>query len=232
MPLIQWIMNLLEKPAIRGAGGVNVSGTAQILESYYFFDGSGQINLDSLAQASFITFGGGNFRQVIQYSVGDVVYDLNGKKWQVVDFHGYGSKETQYTVRFGNSIRKYRDSELVPYIDLSLKMNCLNVLQYCVNNHETSAVAYSPGSTSFKYDVGDEVFDILGNNWSITKIVSPTITENRYECKHANLYKQFYESQLYENRVSYGLSAVHEKINRLNALQTCLNNFKARNNIQ
>lgn len=146
MPLIQWIMNSLDKPSfIKGAGGVNISGTAQILESLYLFDGSGFIYLDSLTQSSFKTFGTGNFRQVIQYAVGDVVYDLNGNKWQVIDFNGYGSRETQYTVRFGNVIRNYSDSELVSYVDLSLRINCLNALQYCVNNfdptqYELSAV--------------------------------------------------------------------------------------------
>lgn len=232
MPLIQWIMNLLQKPPIRGSGGVVLSGTSRIIESYYAFDGSGFIYLDSLTQSSFKTFGSGNFRQVIQYSVGDAVYDLNGNKWQVIDFHGYGSKETEYTVRFGNATRKYRDSELVSYIDLSLRINCLDTLQYCINRHEPLAVTYTPGLNDFRYEIGDEVFDILGNKWVVLKVISTTISENRYECKQGSVFKQFSESELYNVKVNYGINVVQEKINRLNALQTCLNNFKLQNNIQ
>lgn len=220
MPLIQWIMNLLEKPPIRGSGGVVMSGTAKILESFYAFDGSGFIYLDSLTQSSFKTFGSGNFRQVIQYAVGDVVYDLNGNKWQIIDFHAYGSKETEYTVRYGDVIRKYRDSELTPYIDLGLRINCLNILQYCLNGHEQSAVVYSPGLKVFKFDVGDEVYDILGNKWSILNVLSATDRENKYECRHANFIKSFYESELYQNKVNHGLENM---ILHLNKIQTALN---------
>lgn len=220
MPLIQWIMNLLEKPPIRGKGGVLVSGTAKILESFYAFDGSGFIYLDSLTQSSFKTFGSGNFRQIIQYAVGDLVYDLNGNKWQVIDFHAYGSKETEYTVKFGDVIRKYKDSELSPYIDLGLRINCLNILQYCLNNHEFNATAYSPGLKIFKYDVGEEVYDLIGNKWLILNVSSSTDRENKYECRHANFIKSFYESELYQNKVDHGLDGM---IMHLNKIQTALN---------
>lgn len=136
MPLIQWIMNNLYQPLIIGNGGINISGTAKILDSSYFYDGSGFIYLDSLTQSSFKTFGYGNFRRVIEYSIGDFVYDSYGKKWQIVDFNSFSSKETEYTVKFGNSVRKYKYTQLTPYIDLSLKLNCLNTLQYCLNNYE------------------------------------------------------------------------------------------------
>lgn len=75
--------------------------------------------------------------RIVNYSIGQIVYDLNGQRWQITDFNAYGSKETEYHVQYGDKRKRLKDSEIITYIDLYSKINCFNELQSCLNDFES-----------------------------------------------------------------------------------------------
>lgn len=165
--------------------------------------------------------------RIVNYSIGEIVYDLSGQRWQIIDFNAYGSKETEYHVQYGDKRKRFKDSELITYIDLYSKNNCFNSLQTCVNNHHYGAVSYSPANNFFSYNIGDKTFDRHGNQWFVLNLKPSFGRENKYECINGGTTRTFAESELFSSNVR--LSSVQNKVNKLNSLQTCLDDFKAKN---
>ena len=165
--------------------------------------------------------------RIVNYSIGEIVYDLSGQRWQIIDFNAYGSRETEYHVQYGDKRKRFKDSELITYIDLYSKNNCFNSLQTCVNNHHYGAVSYSPANNFFSYNIGDKTFDRHGNQWFVLNLKPSFGRENKYECINGGTTRTFAESELFSSNVR--LSSVQNKVNKLNSLQTCLDDLKAKN---
>ena len=48
--------------------------------------------------------------RIVNYSIGQIVYDLSGQRWQIIDFNAYGSKETEYYVQYGDIRKRFKDN--------------------------------------------------------------------------------------------------------------------------
>jgi len=90
MPLIQWIMqNLNKKYIIQGSGGIIIYGDS--IESFTEY----------------------KFSKLVKFNIGSTGYDLNGYPWTITGVHVASNEEVTYFAKTGKIENSFKNSKIV-----------------------------------------------------------------------------------------------------------------------